>query len=159
VKKAALFFSVLLLASSAWAAELPVGKWTGNYIYADDDPLRVKYKVEKLVSEQVPAQVSWKIVMTAAGVAIDFKQVRLSAGKLQFRMNPGEEVDCSLSPGEGGVYKGECRSVAEPEAEQVITIFMRPPAPATAPAELEPEQGKNPEPGSENNTQPAEWST
>lgn len=127
MKKLSLFLFVLVLAFPCRGEELPSGKWSGSYCFAEDDPLQVSYQVEKLVSAQQPAVISWKISMNAAGVVIDFKQITLTDGQLGFQMNPGEEVDCLLELGDGGVYKGECRSVSDPDAAQVIKIFMRPP--------------------------------
>lgn len=121
------FLMLWFFALPCLALELPVGKWSGSYNFSEDEPLQVKYKVEKQVSEDEPLTVNWKITMIAAGVAIDFSNVQLVEDQLKFRMNPGQEVDCLLKSGEGGVYRGECRSAANPEAAQFIRIFMRPP--------------------------------
>lgn len=128
IKLVSLSLALMLSALPVWAVELPVGKWSGSYSFADDDPLQVKYQVKKLVSEQDPLLISWKITMNAAGVAIKFSEIQLLENQLSFRMNPGEEVSCLLNSGEGGVYKGKCISVANPETNQMIKIFMRPPA-------------------------------
>ena len=109
------------------AAELPVGDWSGSYSFADDETLQVKYVVSK---QQQDETATWQISMLAVGEAFEFSDIKLLTDQLQFRMNPGEEVECLLDEGEGGIYKGECHSVADPTAAQVIKIFMRPPSKA-----------------------------
>jgi len=122
-----LLVCILLLAGPSGATELQVGTWTGSYLFSGDEPLQVKLLVKKKLSEQEPPLTNWNITMTVAGVAIDFSKIQLTENQLDFRMDPGEEVDCSLRLGEGGIYTGECRSIATPNAEQVIKLFIRPP--------------------------------
>ena len=113
---------LLLLTVPAPAAELQSGEWSGTYAFADDDVLRVKYLVEAETDGS-----KLKITMNAAEVEIIFSDIRRQKKQLNFRMNPGEVVDCLLTLGEGGTYKGECSSVVDPAAAQTIKVFMRPP--------------------------------
>lgn len=118
---------LILFAMPISAGDLPTGKWSGSYSFAEDDPLQVKYQVDKFGAELEPPVTSWGITMNVAGVAIEFSAIQLTDNQLSFRMNPGEEVACLLTPGEGGVYKGRCGPVSSPDAPQVIKVFMRPP--------------------------------
>ena len=123
---------LLLIPLQISAADLPLGQWNGSYTFADDDSLSVKYQVEQVESGETS---ELQITMLVAGVAIPFQQIQLDDSQLTFRMDPGEEVSCTLFLEDGGVYRGECLSTASPDSEQKISLFMRPPPTDEADAE------------------------
>ncbi|SHJ04801.1 hypothetical protein SAMN02745165_01404 [Malonomonas rubra DSM 5091] len=122
--KALALILLLLIPLRISAAELPVGQWNGSYTFADDDSLWVKYRVERVESGETS---ELQITMLVAGVEIPFQQIQLNDSQLTFRMDPGEEVSCTLFMDEDGVYRGECLSTTSPDSEQKIMLFMRPP--------------------------------
>jgi hypothetical protein len=117
---------LLLSALPLPAAELLPGEWSGTYRFADDEALPVKYHVERLEAEPDERDSSLAISMNVAGVAIEFSKIQLTDKQLSFRMNPGKEVACLLASAADGTYKGECRSLIDPEDPQIIKVFMRP---------------------------------
>lgn len=93
-----------LAVAAAQAQTLEVGKWTGTVTPPN---------------EQQTVPVTYDVTMKGDTIAITvdagehgtypFNGVKLSDGVLTFWFSPGPRVDCNLTRGEDGGYRGPCR--------------------------------------------------
>jgi hypothetical protein len=107
------------LHSGLEAQTLVAGIWTGNGVGPEGDSFEVTFEV------QVNGDTLDIVMVGPDGRRLPLTNIRFEAEKFLFTWSPGIEVNCVLSPVEGGGYSGPCTDTNGETGQ----IAMSPPAP------------------------------
>jgi hypothetical protein len=88
-------------AQRAAATHLVSGAWTGTLTPPGGTEVPVEYTV-------VTSTDSASITISAMDNRLPASSVRFENGTLRFSFNPGEPVNCTLTPQTGGGFSGSC---------------------------------------------------
>jgi hypothetical protein len=88
--------------SGLHAQKLAAGTWTGKGVDPGGEEFPITFEVQTAAD-------SISITMIGPdGERMGLTAIRLEEGKLHFRWSPGIDIDCILSPVEGGGFSGPC---------------------------------------------------
>jgi hypothetical protein len=107
--------AILAVPRVAAAQKLEPGTWTGTVTPPNDPAVEVKFVV-KVSGDTTSIQLN-----AGEHGTFDFRDIKVSAGKLTFRWSPGPTLDCTLNRRADAAWAGTCVD-AQGETGQLVMI-------------------------------------